>query len=463
MAENQKTLARDVKLSGKGLHTGVRVNMTLKPAPAGHGIAFKRIDLPGQPVIKADVSNVVDTSRSTVIGIEGAKVGTIEHTMAAIVAMDLDNVLIEIDAPETPILDGSAKLIVEAIGDDNIVEQDKPREYFEIKEKLVFRNEERGIEIVALPDSHFNLQVMISFNSKVLNNQYAKLDQLSDFKKEISPCRTFVFFHELELLLNNNLVKGGDLDNAIVIMDKDISQSELDRIADLFKQNHISQLKNNNGILNNIDLHFDNEPARHKLLDLVGDLSLLGKRIKGRIIATRPGHCSNVQFTKILAHDMKHRIEAPVYTSDMESILDINKVMKLLPHRYPFLMVDKVIELGEDYIVGIKNITVDEPQFIGHFPGEPIFPGVLQIETVAQVGGLFILSQQPEGKTFSTYFLKVDNVKFRKKVIPGDTLVVKAELMTPIRRGIATMKGRIFVGKQLVSECEFTAQIVENK
>lgn len=465
MADYQKTIQHDVVVSGKGLHTGALVNMTFRPAETNHGIVFRRTDLPGKPIIEADVTNVVDTSRGTVIEKDGARVGTIEHTLAAITALGIDNIMIELDAPEAPILDGSAKLIMHALGNGNIIEQDALREYFEIREKLVFEDKESGVELVALPDNHFNAQVMISFKSNVLNNQFAKLDSLANFENEIAPCRTFVFLHELEFLLNNNLVKGGDLDNAIVIIDREVTQNELDRIADLFQHEHI-KLKNNRGILNNIDLHFANEPARHKLLDLVGDLTLVGKPIKGRIIATRPGHGANVQFAKILNREMKKQFSKtapPVYNPDTEPVLDVLEVRQLLPHRYPFLMVDKIIDIKDNFIVGIKNITANEPMFTGHFPDEPVFPGVLQIEAMAQTGGLFILNQMPKDKTFSTYFLKIDGIKFRRKIVPGDTLIIKVELLAPLRRGISTMKGYIFVGTQLAAEGEFMAQIVENK
>ena len=461
----QKTILNEVTLSGKGLHTGIMVNMTLKPAPVYSGIIFKRIDLEEQVEIEADVKNVVDTSRGTVLEKNGARVGTIEHTMAAIRALELDNLLIEIDGPEAPILDGSAKLIFDGIGEDNLKEQDAEREFFEIREKIVFKDEESGAELVALPDDYFSIDVMISFNSPVLDNQFARLESLKDFRNEIAPSRTFVFLHELEFLLNNNLVKGGDLDNAIVIMDRDVNQQELDRIADLFHHEHI-KLNGNKGILNNLQLHFSNEPARHKLLDVIGDLALVGRPIKGKIIANRPGHSANTQFGKLLQKEMNKQFSKtapPVYDPDKEPIMDIMKIRELLPHRYPFLLVDKVIEIKEKYIVGVKNITANEPMFTGHFPEEPVFPGVLQVEAMAQCGGLFVLNQMDPNKSYSTYFMKIDGIKFRKKIVPGDTLKIKVEMLTSIRRGIATMKGYIFVGNQLASEGEFMAQIIENK
>ena len=461
----QKTILNEVSLSGIGLHTGIPVKMTLKPAAENSGIIFKRIDLEGQPIVEADVRYVVDTARGTVLQNNGARVGTIEHTMAAISALGIDNLLIEIDGPEAPILDGSSKMIYEGIGEDNIKTLDAEKEYFEIRNKIVFKDEESGAELVALPDDDFSIDVMISFKSSVLDNQFARMDSMASFKTEIAPCRTFVFLHELEYLLNNNLVKGGDLDNAIVIMERDVSQAELDRIADLFHHEHV-KLNGQRGILNNLQLHFSNEPARHKLLDVVGDLSLLGRPIKGKIIATRPGHSANTQFAKLLQKEMIKqfsRTAAPIYNPELEPVMDILKIRSLLPHRYPFLMVDKVIEIKNNYIVGIKNITSNEPMFTGHFPQEPVFPGVLQIEAMAQMGGLYVLNQMDHEKSYSTYFMKIDGIKFRKKIVPGDTLVIKVELISPIKRGIAVMKGYIFVGNQLASEGEFMAQIVENK
>lgn len=461
----QKTIKKEVVLSGKGLHTGIEVTMKFMPADTYSGIVFRRVDLDDQPEVEADVMNVVDTSRGTVLEKDGARVGTIEHTMAALSALGIDNLTIEINGPEAPIMDGSAKLIYEAIGEENLVEQEAEREYFEIREKIAFRDEESGAELIALPDNEFSVDVMISFNSPVLENQFARLESLDKFRDEIAPCRTFVFLHELEFLLNNNLVKGGDLDNAIVIMDRDVTQEELDRIADLFHHEHI-KLNGNKGILNNLELHFSNEPARHKLLDVIGDLSLLGKPIKGKIIATRPGHSANTQFARLLQKEMNKQFSKtapPVYDPDVEPIIDINKIKEMLPHRYPFLMVDKVIEIKEKHIVAIKNITTNEPMFDGHFPQEPVFPGVLQVEAMAQAGGLFVLNMMDPTKNYSTYFMKIDGIKFRKKIVPGDTLKIKVELVSPIRRGIATMKGYIFVGSQLASEGEFMAQIVENK
>lgn len=461
MTVKQKTLAKEFSISGKGLHTNCLVKMTFKPAPVDHGFKFQRIDLENKPIIPASAEYVIDTSRGTVIGIGEAKISTLEHSLAALTGMDLDNVLVEIDADEVPILDGSSRYFVEAIEEAGIVEQDATREYFTITEKIVYKNPKTGSEIIALPDNDYNLNVLISFDSSVLNNQFASLGALADFKTEIAKCRTFVFLHELEFLLKNNLVKGGDLDNAIVIMDKAISQEELDRIADLFNHKHVN-VKAQGGILNNIDLQFDNECARHKLLDVIGDLTLAGKRIKGRIIATKPGHHANTEFAKMLQKAIRKEEsadKAPVYNPNAPVLMDVNKIKELLPHRFPFLMVDRIIDIQKDYIVGIKNVTINEPFFQGHFPEEPVMPGVLLVEGMAQAGGIFVL-RNLVGK-YSTYFLKIDNVKFRKKVVPGDTIIFKIILTGPIRRGIAEMRGLCYVGDQIVAEGDYMAQIVK--
>ncbi|RIJ50024.1 bifunctional UDP-3-O-[3-hydroxymyristoyl] N-acetylglucosamine deacetylase/3-hydroxyacyl-ACP dehydratase [Maribellus luteus] len=457
MLEKQKTLANPFKIEGKGLHTGVMVTMNFLPAPVNHGFKFKRVDLEHQPIIDADVDLVVDTSRGTLLEKEGARIGTIEHALAALIGMDLDNVLIEVNNEEAPIMDGSSKYFVGAIEKAGVVEQEADREYFEITEKVEIYDEKSGSHIVALPDDDYRLNVMISFPSAVLSNQYATLDSIQDFRTEVAECRTFVFVREIEFLLNHNLIKGGDLNNAIVIIDQEISQEALDRLADL--TNHPRVEVKPQGILNNLDLHFDNECARHKLLDVIGDLALCGKRIKGRVIASKPGHGPNTIFAKELKRQwLKEKESAPKCNPNDKPLMDINKIRDLLPHRYPFLMVDKIVCINEDEIVGVKNVTVNEPFFQGHFPEEPVMPGVMLIEAMAQCGGLLVLSQKKE--KYSTYFIRVDNVKFRQKVVPGDTLIFKLKLTSPIRRGIANMKGLTYVGDKIVAEGEFMAQIV---
>jgi UDP-3-O-[3-hydroxymyristoyl] N-acetylglucosamine deacetylase / 3-hydroxyacyl-[acyl-carrier-protein] dehydratase len=458
MADKQKTLASPFTIKGRGLHTGVDVTMQFHPAPENHGFRFRRVDLPDQPVIEADVDLVVDTSRGTMLEKNGSRVGTIEHALAALIGMGLENVLIDIDNEEAPIMDGSSKFFVEGIEGAGIIEQEADRIYFEITEKIQFTDDKTGSELIALPDDDYRLNVLISFNSRVLNNQFATLDSISNFRQQVACCRTFVFLHELEFLFRNNLIKGGDLDNAIVIIDKEVGQAELDRLADLFSHDHVEVKPQ--GILNNLDLFFDNECARHKLLDVIGDLALVGRHIKGRIIATKPGHGANTSMSKLLKKYLKKSAEAaPKYDPNKPPVYNLNDIKGFLPHRYPFLLVDKIIEKLDDGIVGVKNITFNEPFFQGHFPDEPVMPGVLLIEAMAQTGGIFILSQL-NGK-YSTYFIRVDNVKFRKKVVPGDTLIFKIRLTSPIRRGIANMQGFCYVGDTLAAEGEFMAQIVK--
>ena len=458
----QKTLANSFSLKGKGLHTGLEIQVSFHPAPENHGYKIKRVDLDGQPVIDALAENVVGTQRGTVLSKNNIQVGTIEHAMAALYAFGVDNCLIEVNAPEFPILDGSAYYYAEELQKAGIVEQNAPRDCYIVKHKIEVTDPETGSSLVILPDDKFSMNVLISFDSPVLSNQFASLNNLSDFATEIAASRTFVFVREVEMLLQNNLIKGGDLDNAIVIYDQMISQESLDKLADMLGIPHknVQHL----GYVNNKPLVFDNEPARHKLMDLIGDLALIGKPIQGRVIATRPGHKINNQLARMIRKDIKqNEVQAPVYDPNNAPVMDINRIRELLPHRYLFLLVDKIIEIGGNYIVGVKNITSNEPFFVGHFPQEPVMPGVLQVEAMAQTGGLLVLNSVDEPERYSTYFMKIDGVKFRQKVVPGDTLILRLELITPIRRGIATMKGYIFVGDKLVSEAEFMAQITKNK
>ena len=458
----QQTLKGSFSLNGKGLHTGVKLTVTFNPAPEHYGYKIQRIDLDDQPILDAVAENVVDTTRGTVLAKNGVKVSTVEHALAALYAAGIDNCLIQVDGPEFPILDGSAKAYVECIKRVGIEEQAAPKDYYIIKSKIEFRDEETGSSIIVLPDDKFSVNTLISYDSKILTNQYATLENMECFPTEIASARTFVFVREIEPLLNAGLIKGGDLDNAIVIYDQKIPQESLDKLADMMNQphKHIEDL----GYINNTPLVYDNEPARHKLIDLIGDIALIGKPIKGRIIATHPGHKINNQLAKIIRKDIKlNEVQAPVYDPNREPVMDINRIRELLPHRYPFLLVDKIIEIGGNYIVGVKNITTNEPFFQGHFPQEPVMPGVLQIEAMAQTGGLLVLNSVEEPERYSTYFMKIDGVKFRQKVVPGDTLILRLELLAPIRRGISTMKGHIFVGDKLVSEAEFMAQIIKNK
>ncbi|MDE5752337.1 MAG: bifunctional UDP-3-O-[3-hydroxymyristoyl] N-acetylglucosamine deacetylase/3-hydroxyacyl-ACP dehydratase [Duncaniella sp.] len=459
---NQITLKGEFSFTGKGLHTGLEVTARFLPAPENHGYKIKRVDLEGQPVIDALAENVVATTRGTVIAKGEARVSTIEHAMAALYASGIDNCLIEVNAPELPILDGSAKPYCDAIAATGTVEQKADKDFYYVKQRIEVRDEATGSSIIVLPDDDFSLDVKINFNSPVLNNQFATLEHMGRFASDVAASRTFVFVREVEPLVTNNLIKGGDLDNAIVIYDSPMQQAELDRLADLMGVPHkdVSDL----GYLNNIPLTSDNEPARHKLLDLVGDIALIGRPLKGRVIATRPGHSINTTFAKKIRKEIKHQeVQAPVYNPNKEPLMDNLRIRELLPHRYPFLLVDKIIEKGSNYIVGVKNITANEPFFQGHFPQEPVLPGVLQIEAMAQTGGILVLSGLENPELYSTYFMKIDNVKFRQKVVPGDTLVFHVSFMTELRRGCAMMKGYAFVGEKIVTECEFMAQIIKNK
>ncbi len=464
MSEKQRTLAQDVSLTGKGLHTGVNVTITFKPAPANHGYKFCRVDLPGKPVIDAVAEHVTDTSRGTTLVQNNASVSTIEHALASLHGLRIDNALIELDGPEAPIMGGAAWKFTEAIKQAGIVELREDRNYFVVKEKIAYSDEEHGVDLIIYPDDHLSINVLIDYNSRILGNQYAILDSIDDFEEEISKSRTFVFFHELEPLYKLGLIKGGDLDNAVVILEKEVDQAEIDRIARLFNRPGIS--KHTAGILNNTELRYPNEPARHKLLDIMGDLALVGQPIKGKVVATRPGHLANTRLARLIRQEIKKshfKKNIPVYDPSVPPVYNLEEIKKRLPHRYPFLMVDKVISIDELSVVSIKNVTFNEPFFQGHFPDEPVMPGVLIVEALAQTGGLLVLSTVEEPDRYSTYFLKIDKLKFKHKVVPGDTLLLRMELIEPPRRGIVTMYGQAFVGNFLVAEGEMTAQVVKNK
>ena len=463
-SSNQQTLKSPVSLHGVGLHTGSHVTITMKPANPGYGIRFQRIDLPEQPVVKADADLVVDTSRGTTLEYNGARVSTVEHVLSALVGLQIDNVLIELDGPEIPILDGSAREFIEAIESAGIQEQEATRIVYSIDTNIHYYDPVKNVDMLLIPSNDYAITTLIDFNSPVLGTQHATLKNLGEFKNEIGPCRTFCFLHELEYLLENNLIKGGDLNNAIVVVDKVVEDSQLEHLAKVFNKQKI-EVKSE-GILNNIQLRYPNEPARHKLLDVVGDLALVGHAIKGHIIASRPGHASNVEFAKKIKQYIKqnkHLSDVPVYDPMQTPIYDINRIEKVLTHKFPFLLVDKIIELSDKHVVGIKNVTFNEPFFQGHFPQNPVMPGVLQLEAMAQVGGILALNNIEDPQNFDTYFLKIDKAKFKQKVIPGDTLILKLELMSPIRRGICEMKGTAYVGNKLVTEAELVAQIIRKE
>lgn len=462
MNQKQRTLKAPVTLSGVGLHTGATANITFLPAPVNHGYKFKRIDLDNQPVIEADCDLVTDTSRGTTLSKNGAKVYTTEHALAALAGMELDNIMIEIDGPEVPILDGSSKFYIQAFQKAGSIEQEADRVYYELKENLTFEDPSRKIEMLAVPSEDFRVTVMVDYNSPVLGTQHAQIHKISEFIDEIAPCRTFCFLHEIEQLLKHNLIKGGDVNNAIVVVDREISQEKLDELAVLFNKPKV-EIKYK-GFLNNVELHFQNEPARHKLLDIVGDFSLIGTPIKAHILAARPGHFANVEFAKkIKALIKKDKLHLKTQSFDLSKppLFDINQISKMLPHRFPFLLLDKVIELSDRHVVGVKNVTMNEWFFQGHFPGNPVMPGVIQIEAMAQTGGILVLNSVPDPENYWTYFMKIDNTRFKQKVIPGDTLVFSLELISPIRRGICHMRGQAFVGDKVVMESEMMAQIAK--
>ncbi|MBR5729260.1 MAG: bifunctional UDP-3-O-[Prevotella sp.] len=458
----QQTLKGSFTLFGKGLHTGLSITVTFNPAPENTGYKIQRIDLEGEPVIDAVAENVVDTQRGTVVAKGDVRVSTIEHGMSALYAMGIDNCLIQVNGPEFPILDGSAIKYVEKIKEVGIQEQNAPKDFYVIRKKIEIKDDKSGSCITLLPDDEFSITAMCSFESKFIASQFATLDGMDKYADEVAAARTFVFVRDIEPLLNANLIKGGSLDNAIVIYERQMSQENLDKLADVLGVPHMDAT--NLGYIQNKPLVWDNECTRHKLLDIIGDMALIGRPIKGRIVATRPGHTVNNKFARLMRKEIrKHEVQAPFYDPNEEPIMDVNRIRELLPHRYPMQLVDKVIELGPTTIVGVKNVTSNEPFFQGHFPEEPVMPGVLMVEAMAQCGGLLVLNTLEEPERWSTYFMKIDNVKFRQKVVPGDTLIFKVELLAPVRHGISSMKGYMFVGDNVVAEASFTAQIIKNK
>lgn len=462
----QTTLKQAVTVSGVGLHTGAKVNLTFSPAPVNHWYKFQRTDLENQPIIEADCELVTDTSRGTTLEKDGVKVSTIEHALAALVGLEIDNVLLQIDGPEMPIMDGSSIIFVEKLLEAGIVEQDAEREYFHVPVNVHYNDTDNQVEMVAMPLDDYRATVMVDYNSPVLGSQHATITNLSEFETQIASCRTFCFLHELEIMLQNNLIKGGDLNNAIVIVDRVVDDSEMERLAKIFEKPKVEVRKE--GILNNVELRFQNEPARHKLLDLLGDLALIGMPIRAQIMAARPGHASNVAFARkikalIKKTKKKANNDAPLYNPNVKPLYEHKDISRFLPHKHPFLLVDKILEKSPKHVLAVKNITGDQYFFNGHFPNDPIFPGVLQLEAMAQAGGVLVLSEVEDPENYATLFLKIDNAKFKDKVVPGDTLVMKLELLEPIRRGICLMRGRAYVGDKLVSEAEMMAQIVKIK
>ena len=460
MNDKQHTIQAPVTVRGIGLHTGVEATMTFCPAPVGHGYKFQRVDLPGQPIVDADVDNVVDLSRGTTIEQNGARVNTVEHTLAALVGLQLDNVLIQLSGPEPPIMDGSSAEFIKALTSVGFAEQNALRNYYEIPESIRYVDNARGVEIAALPLPDYRLTVMVDYNSPVLGSQHATLDDIGKFSEEIASSRSICFLHELEMLYKNNLIRGGDLSNAIVVVDRVVSDDELSDLAKMLGKPRVSVKKE--GILNNVDLRHKNEPARHKLLDLVGDLALVGRPLKGQILAARPGHAANVAFAQKIKKKMLEARSNPVplYDPTREPVMDINRIMQVLPHRYPFLLIDKVVHLDDQVVTAVKNVTMNEPFFQGHFPGNPVMPGVLQIEGLAQTGGILVMNTVPDPENYWQYFLGIENARFRKKVLPGDTIVYHCQLLAPIKRGIAKMRGQAFVNGKVVCEAEMSAAIV---